>query len=497
MRPGSIVTIGVQIILAVMVASATLLSPAAARSAPESFSPLVEKLIPAVVNISTTQKVSANEMGGQMLPFPEMPQGPGLEEFRDFMERFGNPGGKPGAKEQEVFSLGSGFIIDASGFVVTNHHVIAKSEDITVILSDNTKLKATVVGSDSKTDLALLKVTAEKPLPFVSFGNSDDTKVGDWVIAIGNPFGLGGSVSAGIVSARQRNINAGPFDDFIQTDAAINRGNSGGPLFNIKGEVIGINSAIFSPSGGNVGIGFAVPSGLASPIIKQLKEFGRTQRGWLGVKIQEVTDEMAESLGLGKARGALVLDVTAESPAGKAGIKAGDVITKFDGADIKEMRVLPRRVAETKIGREVEVEVWRAGKNLKMNITVAELDESEEAVATDAPAEGRPKGAGKTLEVMGIEVAALNDSLRQQYGLSEKTKGLLVISVKPESAAAKQDIREGDMVIQVGEQLTENPEDFDAAIQSVRKAGRKNALVRIEREGESVFITLPTVEPKK
>lgn len=463
-----------------------------ARSAPESFSPLVERLMPAVVNISTTQKISASDLSGQMFPFQDIPQGPGMEEFKEFFERFG--GGK--SAPQEVQSLGSGFIIDAAGYIVTNNHVIAKAEDITVILSDNTKLKATVVGKDPKTDLALLKVESSTRLPFVSFGNSDESKVGDWVIAIGNPFGLGGSVSAGIISARQRNINAGPFDDFIQTDAAINRGNSGGPLFNMNGEVIGINSAIFSPSGGNVGIGFAVPSALAKPVLKQLREFGKTQRGWLGVKIQEVTDEVAESLGLNKARGALVLEVSKDSPAGKAGIKVGDVITRFDGKDVKEMRQLPRIVAETKIGKNVEVDVFREGKTLSFDITVAELKETDEEVAEGAPAD-KPKNVGKTEELLGMELAPLNPELRQQYGLDTDTKGLLIITVKEGSEAAKQEVREGDVIQQIGSSSVATLDDARTALASVRSSGRKNALIRLEREGESLFITLPTEEKKK
>lgn len=482
--------------LRAMVLAATLLAlplHAMARSAPDSFSPLVERLMPAVVNISTTQKISPSELSGQMLPFQDIPQGPGMEEFKEFFERFGG-GGK--SAPQEVQSLGSGFIIDPAGYVVTNNHVITKAEDITVILSDNTKLKATVVGKDPKTDLALLKVDSKTPLPFVSFGNSDNSKVGDWVIAIGNPFGLGGSVSAGIISARQRNINAGPFDDFIQTDAAINRGNSGGPMFNMDGEVIGINSAIFSPSGGNIGIGFAVPSSLAQPVLKQLRELGKTQRGWLGVKIQEVTDEMAESMGLGKARGALVIEVSPDSPAGKAGIKLGDVITRFDGRDVKEMRQLPRIVAETKIGKEVDVDVFREGKTHSFDITVAELEETDEEMAEDAPAD-KPKGAGKTEKLLGMELTALNAELRQQYGLDAGTKGLLVITVDEGSEAAKQDVREGDIIHQIGSTPITDLDEAADALSAVRNAGRKNALIRLEREGEPVFITLPTEEKKK
>ena len=480
-----------------VVALLSLAAPNAgsALDAPDSFSPLVEKLMPAVVNISTTQKLSASDMGSQMFPFQELPQGPGTEEFREFFEKFGGGMGKD-MKPQEVQSLGSGFIIDAAGYVVTNNHVVAKSDDITIIMSDNTKLKAKVVGHDSKTDLALLKVDATKPLPFVSFGNSDNAKVGDWVIAIGNPFGLGGSVSAGIISARQRNINAGPFDDFIQTDAAINRGNSGGPLFNMRGEVIGINSAIFSPSGGNIGIGFAVPASLAQPVLKQLREFGKTQRGWLGVKIQEVTDELAESMGLKKAKGALVLEVTPDSPAGKAGVKTGDIIIEFDGKEIKEMRQLPRIVADTKIGSKAKLKVWRDGEEESFTIEVAELDEKEEEESSTLGSD-KPVGVGNTEEVLGLELAALNADLRQQYGLPADKNGLLVISVKGESEAARQDVREGDLIQQIGGVQVDSLEAAKEALSTVKKAGRKNALIRLERDGENVFITLPVEDKNK
>ncbi len=311
---------------------------------PGSFADLVEKLSPAVVNISTTQKVKGG-VGIMGLPLDQLPDSPEFEPFREFFERFGNQGKDGEGAEREVTSLGSGFIIDASGYIITNYHVIDAAEDVSVTLSDKSQYSAKIVGKDKKSDLALLKVEAKKPLPFVELGDSDAARVGDWVIAIGNPFGLGGSVTTGILSARQRSIHAGPYDDFLQTDASINRGNSGGPLFNMQGKVIGINSAIFSPSGGNIGIGFAVPSTIAKPIIEQLKAFGRTHRGWLGVKIQEVSQEIAESVGLEKPMGALVLEADPQSPGGKAGIQAGDIITQYNGRDITEMRFLPRMVA--------------------------------------------------------------------------------------------------------------------------------------------------------
>ena len=334
-----------------------------ARAAPESFADLAERLLPTVVNIATTQVV-------------ETRRGEEFEEF--FKEFFERRGGQPPPQEKRRASaLGSGFIIDASGYIVTNHHVIKDADEITVRLHDDTLLKAELIGSDEKTDLALLKVEFDKPLPATTWGRSEKTRIGDWVIAIGNPFGLGGTVTAGIVSARQRDINSGPYDDFIQTDAAINRGNSGGPMFNLDGEVIGVNTAIFSPSGGSIGIGFAIPSDLAKNVVMQLRQFGEVRRGWLGVRIQTVTEELAEGLRLGKPRGALVASVTEDGPAEKGGILGGDVILEFDGRTVPDMRKLPRMVAETPIGQDVEVVVWRKGEKKTVTIHLGELDEEQ------------------------------------------------------------------------------------------------------------------------
>ena len=462
---------------------------------PASFSNLVEKLSPAVVNISTTQKVKGmGAMPGFQFGMPNMPQGPGGEEFdpfREFFDKFGKQfGGQGQGVEQEVFSLGSGFIIDPDGYVVTNNHVIADAEEVSVRLSDDTKLKAKIIGRDSKTDLALLKVEAGKKLPYVSFGNSDNVKVGDWILAIGNPFGLGGTVTAGIISARARHLDSGPFDDFLQTDAAINRGNSGGPMFNLNGEVIGVNSAIFSPTGGNVGIGFAIPAALASPIIKQLREHGRTYRGWLGVKIQDVTDEIADSIGLGKARGALVMEVTKESPAGKAGIEAGDVIVRFNGKEIKEMRELPRIVAETKIGTQVQVEVFRAGAPKSFGVTLGELKEDEEAAAKP---EGEKTGTAlpDSKELLGMSLVPITPKLREEYSLEANIGGLLVVDVKPLSESAKRGMQVGDIVTRVNDKEVKTVDDMRAGFDTAKKAGRKFALVRVQRGADMQFITLP------
>ena len=465
---------------------------------PASFADLVEKLSPAVVNVSTTQKVKAAQ-GFVGTPF-NMPQGnlpPEMEPFRDFFERFGQMQG--GQQEREVYSLGSGFIIDASGYIITNNHVVDEAEEISVILPDKSKYKAKIIGRDKKTDLALLKVDAKKDLPFVPIGDSDSMRVGDWVIAIGNPFGLGGSVTQGIISARQRNINAGAFDDFLQTDAPINRGNSGGPLFNMKGEVIGINSAIFSPAGaggGSVGIGFAIPTALAKPVIAQLKEFGRTHRGWLGVKIQEVSDEVADSLGLKKAGGALVLDVAKGSPADKAGIVAGDVITSFDGKEISEMRSLPRLVAETKSGKIASITYLHKNASKTMQITISESDDKAEQALSgggDVSPKEKQDGSGT---VLGMQLAPLNKELRARLRVDSKLNGLVVLDVQSGSAAAKRGIMGGDLVIDVNSEPVKTIAEFKSALETAKKAGRNFALIRVARANYENFITLPTTEEK-
>src|SRR2546421_3443240 len=364
--------------LAATAAAAILLpaltGPSLAVRGPDTISDVSEQVTDTVVNISTSEKIEARNS-----PLPQLPNDPQLDElFRDFFNRRGQ--GDPQNRERgprRVNSLGSGFIIDSSGIVVTNNHVISEADEVTVILNDGSRLKAEIIGRDQKTDLALLRVKPEKPLKAVKFGDSDSLRLGEWVIAIGNPFSLGGSVTAGIVSARNRDINSGPYDNYIQTDAAINRGNSGGPLFNLEGEVVGINTAIISPSGGSIGIGFAVPSKTALAVIDQLKNFGETRRGWLGVRIQQVTDEIAESLGIKPARGALVAGVDEKGPAKTAGIEPGDVIVKFDVPDIKEMRDLPRVVADTPVGKEVPVLVIRKGREETRKVTLGRLEDNE------------------------------------------------------------------------------------------------------------------------
>ena len=374
---------GLALLTAAAIAWPALIVPAAARG-PEGIADVAEQVIDAVVNVSTKQSVDLSS--GAM---PQLPPGSPFEEFfEEFFKNRRGQGGQNGQNGQtpsprRVNSLGSGFIIDTSGLVVTNNHVIADADEVNVILNDGTTLKAEVIGRDQKTDLALLKVTPTKPLKAVKFGDSDKLRLGEWVIAIGNPFSLGGTVTAGIVSARNRDIQSGPYDNYIQTDAAINRGNSGGPLFNLNGEVIGVNTAIISPSGGSIGIGFAVPSKTVVPVVDQLREFKEVRRGWLGVRIQQVSDEIAESLSIKPARGALIAGIDEKGPAKPAGIEPGDVVVKFDGKDIKEMRDLPKIVADTPVGKDVEVIIIRKGKEEKKTVKLGRLEDEKKQAALD------------------------------------------------------------------------------------------------------------------
>jgi serine protease Do len=452
----------------------------------ESFAPVVEKALPAVVNISTTQKIKA----GGSLNLPDM-QLDKQQQLEEFLKRFGFPmQGLEGA-EREVNSLGSGFVIDPLGYVVTNNHVIAEATQITVTFANDKKLEAKVVGRDAKTDLALLKVDSKEPLPFVQFGDSEKMRVGDWVIAIGNPFGLGSTVTAGIISARSRNINAGPFDDFIQTDAAINRGNSGGPMFNQNGEVIGVNTAIFSPSGGSVGIGFAIPTELAKPVLDQLKLHGRAYRGWLGVKIQHVTEEIADSLGLAEPTGALVLEISKDSPAAGSGLQNGDVILQFDGKPVKEMRNLPRLVAETPIGSEVELEIWRDGSAKIISLKLGEYPEEESAIS-QAP-KAKPENQ-KGEKILSMNLLTLDASEASRISGAEKLRGVLILGVDEASEAAKRSIKAGDIILGINQIDIKNLNELKAEIGKAKAAKRDYALVRIWRDGDSSYITLPIDE---
>ena len=484
-------------LLPVALALAVFSAPAVARG-PEGFSELAEKLTPAVVNIATThQEVppSPGTEGGR-----DAPLGQFFHEFFGEHDRNGGGGGDaggdsggtgddaPAPPSPRAQSLGSGFIIDASGLVVTNNHVIADADSITVTLSDDTNLPAEVVGRDTVTDLALLKVDAKKPLPVVGWGDSNKARVGDWVLAIGDPFGLGGTVTAGILSARAREINAGPYDDFLQTDASINRGNSGGPMFNMAGEVIGINTAIYSPSGGSIGIGFAIPANLARPIIEQLRSGGKVERGWLGVRIQPVTAGIAESLGLDKARGALVTDVDNDGPASAAQIQAGDVVLAFDGKPIDRSRQLPRLVAGTPSGREVPVTLWRDGKEMPIKVTVGLLDPRKLAVAR--PPEPEPE-AETAVTALGLSLVQITPQLRQRYHLGEGVNGVLVVGVAGDAPAAEQGVSPGDIVATVGRDAVATPDDVVKKISAAREAQQHSILLRLERKGAGRYVALP------
>lgn len=447
-----------------------------ARSAPESFADLAEKLLPAVVNISTTQTIKRGEGGPDLPNFP--PGSPFEDFFKDFFDK-NRPEGRPRTAQ----SLGSGFIIDPTGYVVTNNHVIDGADEIFVLLQDDTRLPAKLLGTDPKTDVALLKVEPNGDLPFVKFGNSAETRVGDWVIAIGNPFGLGGTVTAGIVSARGRDIRSGPYDNYIQTDASINRGNSGGPMFNMDGEVIGINTAIFSPTGGSVGIGFAVPSSTAEPIVQQLRDFGRTKRGWLGVRIQVVSPEIAETLGLDSAKGALVSSVIEGGPAETAKIQAGDIILTFDGKEVGEMRNLPRIVAGTKVGSNVDVELWRKGKKVTVSVNIEELEEAETAGLIDQPRNEAP-AEDEAISSLGLTLSTITPTVKEQFELKSDQKGVLITDVLGDSSAAEKGVRPGDVIVEVGQQEVSTPGDVADRVEQARKDGKKSVLLLLEsREG--------------
>jgi serine protease Do len=467
----------------------TLWTPSQARG-PENIADVAEKVIDAVVNISTSQKVEARNT-----PMPNLPPGSPFEEFFEefFKNRRGQGDGNnaPNRSPRRVNSLGSGFVIDATGLVVTNNHVISEADEINVIFTDGSRLKAEVVGRDQKTDLAVLRVKPTKPLKAVKFGDSDKLRLGEWVIAIGNPFSLGGSVTAGIVSARNRDINSGPYDNYIQTDAAINRGNSGGPLFSLDGEVIGVNTAIISPSGGSIGIGFAVPSKTAMAVVQQLTQFGEIRRGWLGVKIQQVTDEIAESLNLKPTRGALVAGVDDKGPAKPAGIEAGDVIVKFDGKDIKEMRDLPRIVADTAVGKDVEVTIVRKGKEEKKTVKLGRLPDSEQPQPASAKS-SPPEDKSVVQKTLGLGLSALSDDLRKKYNIKDSVKGVAITEVESASVAADKRLVPGSVIVAIEQEQVNAPADVVRRVDSLKKAGKKTVLLLVATpEGDNLFVALP------
>ncbi|AYM57750.1 Do family serine endopeptidase [Agrobacterium fabrum] len=488
----------------------SLSAPVAARAqshGPESVADLAEPLLDAVVNISTSQNVKTEGKGP--VP-PKLPEGSPFQEFfKDYFDSQKPEGG------EKVNSLGSGFVIDPAGYVVTNNHVIEGADAIEVIFPNGSKLKATLVGTDTKTDLSVLKVEPKTPLKAVKFGDSRSMRIGDWVMAVGNPFGLGGSLTVGVISARGRNINAGPYDNFIQTDAAINKGNSGGPLFNMKGEVIGINTAIISPSGGSIGIGFAVPTELAQNIVQQLIEFGETRRGWLGVRVQPVTDDVAASLGMDSAKGALISGVAKGGPVEKGPIQAGDVVLKFDGKDINEMRDLLRIVAESPVGKEVDVVVYRDGKEETVKVKLGQLqDTTDEKASTDDPQGedgdgsmvapddkdgGDDQAQDQTPEVreapqtvLGMNLVVLSNELRTEKGIAESVEGVLVASVDPGSPAEQKGMKAGDVIVEVGQDFMEVPGDVLVRVNGLKSEGRKNAHMMVaDAQGNLRVVALP------
>ena len=458
----------------------------------QSFAPLVKKVSPAVVNISVTQSVASDAVGEE----PEEGTSPGLPNspFDEFLRRFfdqQNPNGQrhlfpqiPGGQAHRI-ALGSGFIIDPSGYVVTNSHVVGDANKVEVTLQDDSKYPAKIVGRDPKTDIALLKIKADKPLPYVTFGDSSTAQVGDWVMAVGNPFGLGGTVTTGIISARGRDIHSGPFDDFLQIDAPINRGNSGGPTFNLDGQVIGINTAIYSPNGGSVGIGFAVPSKLAKTVVTQLEEHGKVSRGWLGVQIQEVTPAIAASLGLQGEHGALVAVVTPDSPGAKAGLKQGDVILTFNSNEVSHLRDLPRLVAETAPDTGAKMKVWRNGQTEELKTTLGELPNNEKvASATD----GREQDESARADALGMHFAPLNSQLRSELRTGKDVHGVVITRVDPGSAAAEVGLSEGDVVVAIDQQSVKTPQEAAAKLKEAAASPKKSALLLLNRRGVTQYV---------
>ena len=478
-------------LFAVLAMLAMAVTPAMARSAPESFADLAEELSPSVVNISTTQVV--NRSGRGQMEIPNFPPGSPFEDFfREFFEnrRGMEPEGDSDRPRRRPSSLGSGFVISADGYIVTNNHVIEDADSISVILQDDTVLEAEIVGTDAQTDIALLKVETTEDLKPIEWGDSDTARVGDWVVAIGNPFGLGGTVTAGIVSARSRDIGSGRYDNFIQTDASINKGNSGGPLFNMDGSVIGINTAIYSQTGGSVGIGFSIPSNLAQSVIEDLQEFGRTRRGWLGVQIQSVDEDMAESLGLDSARGALVAGVQEDSPAEKAGVEQGDVILEFDGKQVETMRRLPRIVADTDINKRVRMMVWRDGKEVRLGVQVGELDEDEPQLASLRTTEEPAQPEERVIADLGITVAEITDEMREQYSLPEDATGLVIVEIDDESDAIEKGLRRGSIINEINQQAVTTVAEAEDAIAAVKEKDRKAVLLRVQNGSRYVMMAV-------
>lgn len=467
------------IVTCVVISPVTVL----AKGAPDSFADLADKLLPTVVNVNTTQTIKIDRR--------TMPQFPGMEDlFRHFgpqTEKDENGEKKPLTRQRQ--SLGSGFIIDPSGIIITNNHVIDKADEIMIKMHDGREFEAKLIGKDSKLDIAVLKVEANEPLPFVKFGDDSKSRIGDWVLAIGNPYSLGGTLTAGIISARNRDIQSGPYDKYIQTDASINRGNSGGPMFNMDGEVIGINTAIFSPSGGNIGIGFAIPSNQAQHVIAQLRKYGHTKRGRIGISFQQVTDEIAESLGMENNHGAMVATVVEGGPADNAGIEAGDIIIEFEGKIIKERNQLPIWVANTEVGSKVKLVVLRKGKKIKLTLVVDELPENDdEADEPKVPNDDGTIVEGQ--EVLGMNLEPITEKVRKALKLEDDVKGVLVAGVDRSSQAGHRGLRRGDIIVEITQEEVTSVDEAVARVDELREKGRKSVLLKILRRGNVAFVTV-------
>jgi serine protease Do len=469
--------------LAVSFAAFLALTPAwspAQAAAPVGFADVAEQALPAYVDVLVRPKSAATTRPGQQAQ-GQPPQGPFDQFFRDFFDQVPQQG-----QERNIGSQGSGFIIDKSGVIVTNNHVVEDADQITVVMHDGSRLVAKLLATDERADLAVLKVDAGRELPSLRWADSDTARVGDWILAIGNPYGMGGTVTAGIVSARARNIGATQFDNLIQTDASINRGNSGGPLLNANGEVVGINTVIISPTGGSIGIGFAIPSNFARAFVQQIIEYGRPRRGWLGVRVQTVTDELAQSLGLGRPRGALIGGVTDNGPAQMGGIVAGDVVLKFNNRDVEDTNALPRIVAETAVDATVPVEINRKGEQKTLQVKVGELVELAAVAALAAPA-----APGNTTEALGMKLTGLTPELRQQYGVAASTTGVLVTGVQPQTDAALRRIQPGDVILEVGQKEVQSPEQVVQLLDETRKQSRGSVLILLrQRNGDMRFVAL-------
>ncbi|MEM7693697.1 MAG: Do family serine endopeptidase [Pseudomonadota bacterium] len=478
--------------LAVVVVAATAGPSAAQEIGPRSVADLAEGLLDSVVNISTSQRVE----GRRPTPPRETPGNDDDDDtpFQEFFDEFfQRDNGRPDPRRVE--SLGSGFVISADGVVVTNNHVIKDADEVIVNFADGRKLNAEIVGRDPKTDIAVLRVTPDRPLKPLDFAASKDLRIGDWVMAIGNPFGLGGTVTVGIISARDRNLRSGPYDNFLQTDAAINRGNSGGPLFDMSGNVVGINTAIISPTGGSIGIGFAIPSETATSVITQLLEYGETRRGWLGVRIQQVTDELAENLGMDERKGALIAGVTEDGPAEAGGILAGDVVVRFDGQEVATVRELPRIVADTTIGKEVTVVVVRDGEEMQLAVNVGQLEESEARAAPVAPpANDNEEEEATGVSILGMELKLLGEQERELFKIAPEVDGVVVVAVDDKGLAAEKRIVAGDTIIEIGHREVARPGDVRERVEKLKADGRKTALLTLANPSGDLRFTMLRLE---